>query len=147
MRLKYGFVCDFAGKSERGKAMLIGIFDAIQVEQDPTEFRPDGGRQFLPLCYVSFAIAGSTFEAGPHSVRIRFIDEDGNPVENGTDFTWPEVTLDSKLVGTELAYTFDCQLLPCPSPPWGSYEFEISVDGQRLGSIPFHIIPKLPVRE
>ncbi len=129
MRLRYGFLCEYARELANGTNMAVGLFDRVSVR------RPDGA-PFAIAPHVIYVVVEAPSVAPPrHLIALRLIDADAKPLFDA------ELAFDIGTRHTE-GYPKTGNVIvevknPIPVPDAGAYEWVVSVDGERLGSIPF----------
>lgn len=131
MELKYAHLADYATRGLGGKPVIIGIFDNVMV--------PTGNAIGLPICYLIGAFIAHLSEGSRHKLRAALTDEDGAEVMTG------ELDLEfSPTPQRTLEAVFSIGILGLPLPHMGAYEFNLFVDGTRLGSVSIYVAEAPP---
>lgn len=123
MRLVYGFLCDYAAAGAGNKPTAVGIFDAIWTQS--------GNAVTLPNCFLhaQFDAPGS----GPKRVlTLTLVDDDGKTLDENEMTIGLAPGADGLGMGAYLYLFMPAKVLP----DFGDYEFVLSADGVRFGSIP-----------
>jgi hypothetical protein len=85
-----------------------------------------------PRAHLVLRVRGRRTEIGTHSIRIRFVDDQGNRLvegEGAVHFGEPPAGVTDVEAGAVLVFD-----LPLPAP--GHYAFEISLDGSESYRVP-----------
>ncbi len=69
MNIQVAVLCDSALEYQN-RLCILGTFDTIRTHQLPV---------IKPQCSIALQILWSKIEEGPHTIKMRFMDEDGNP--------------------------------------------------------------------
>lgn len=139
MRLRFGFLADYAHFTVNGKLLAVGVFDAFHSTPNMPELAP----VMVPAHAVCAVIAASGAEAGPHAGRMRAVNQDGRVVFE------PPVNpfiLKEAAAGTEATYTWVNNIVNTAFPGVGAYTWEYFVDDVKIGEVPFWIV-QLPAPE
>lgn len=126
MEIRFALLADSANVSVEGKLNVIGIFDRVGAKQFPAT-------HMTSVLVVS--LEAHRTEAGPHELRILFVDADGNPLmemKAGMTFVPPEGAAALIRVNQILPVP----MIPLPAP--GDYSFDISIDGRYEMSVPIN---------
>lgn len=119
--IRLAALCDHALVGQDGKVSLVGIFRNISVSGLPAQHP----RMFL------VAILG--LEAGPHSVVVRLMRPDGQQAMPNP----PEISVHA---GAGQDVNVIVELNNISFTTYGAHRFEISVDGDAIGSLPVSIL-------
>ena len=123
MNLDFAVLSDYALLDQQGKLSIIGIFQHVWVAAFPTV----NARTHLVL-----RVKGRRTEIGSHSIRIRFVDDNGQELLGGegtVQFGEPPAGVVDVEAGAVLVFD-----IPLPRP--GTYAFEISLDGEVATRVP-----------
>ena len=121
MHLDFAVLADYALIDQQGKLSIIGIFQHVWVTSFPTV----NARTHLVL-----RVRGRRTEIGTHSIRIKFVDSEGQELMGGegtVQFGEPVAGVTELEAGAVLVFD-----IPLPRP--GQYAFEISLDGTPGGA-------------
>ncbi len=69
MNIQVAVLCDSALEYQN-RLCILGTFDTIRTHQLPV---------IKPQCSIAVQILWSKVEEGPHTIKMRFMDEDGKP--------------------------------------------------------------------
>ncbi len=69
MNIQIAVLCDSAVEYQN-RLCILGTFDTIRAHQLPTT---------KPQCSIALQILWNKTEEGPHTLKTRFMDDDGNP--------------------------------------------------------------------
>ena len=70
MNIQVAVLCDSAVE-HRNRLCILGTFDTIRTHQLPAT---------KPQCSIALQILWTKIEEGAHTIKTRFMDEDGNPI-------------------------------------------------------------------
>ncbi len=136
MNFDFGLLCDYAYIGDSAKFFIIGEFRYIRAFDLPATH---------PKMSLALRITGYKNEGLEHKLRLMLVDADGNnvlpqlsqiegPIKFG-DIGPASVGRIQAQVTMELGgIKFEHE---------GDYRFDIFIDGQRLGGVPFHVM-KIP---
>lgn len=116
-------LADYALIDQQGKLSVLGLFQHVWVPQFPSVHH---------RAHLVLRVRGRRTEIGTHSIRIRFVDEQGARLvegEGAVHFGEPPAGVTDVEAGAVLVFD-----LPLPSP--GAYAFEISLDGAEGYRVP-----------
>ncbi|MFN8646820.1 MAG: hypothetical protein U0104_08660 [Gemmatimonadales bacterium] len=116
-------LADYALIDQQGKLSVLGLFQHVWVPAFPSVH---------PRAHLVLRVRGRRTEIGTHSIRIRFLDADGNALVEGdgaVHFGEPPAGVMDVEAGAVLVFD-----LPLPAP--GPYAFEISLDGAEGYRVP-----------
>ena len=136
MRLKFALLCDYADLFMGKHLTIVGVGDGWQVAPDSPPRQPVN---IQPHSLV-VRLGASVGEIGPHTMRLRLLDDDGQDVF-GVNLNFMIGEPAGMVPGIELTHTNCARLENLALPGHGGYVWEIVVDEQRLGELPFHVIP------
>lgn len=131
MRLLYAHTCEYAGIMEGGKFILAGIFDRLNAR------RPENGMLgiALPPLVVAAALECSRFEEGDRVIRLRLMNEDGQPL---AQYHLP-ITIQAFDPSTPPYSQVRFHLSTLQVPDFGDYAWEISEGEVVVGTLPFYV--------
>lgn len=118
--IKIAALCDHALVGQDGKVSLLGIFRNISVSSLPAQH---------PRMYV-VAVLG--LEPGPHDVVVRLMKPDGNPAMADV----PRISVQAS-GGQDVNVIVELNNLSFQG--YGTYRFDLEVDGSTVGSLPVAI--------
>ncbi len=120
-------LCDCA-TDQQGKLNILGAFDRLYARKIPAVH---------PACAVAVRVRFSKFEDGDHTIKINFIDDDGNPagpaLERPISVSVPEGENSAirniilNIQGLRLNKT-------------GEFRFDFAIDGQQVACLPLKVI-------
>ena len=120
-------LCDCA-TDQQGKLNVLGAFDRLYTRKLPA---------IHPACAVAVRIRFSKFEEGDHTIKINFIDADGNaagPVlERTISIGVPED--DTSAIRNIILNIHGLKLNMA-----GEFRFDFAIDGQQLANLPLKVI-------
>ncbi len=127
MEVEAFLLCDCA-TDQQGKLNILGAFDRLYTRKIPA---------IHPACAVAVRLRFSKFEEGDHTMKINFIDSDGNsagPVlERTISIHMPE-NEDSTIRNIIL----NIQGLRLNTT--GEYRFDFAMDGEQAACLPLKVI-------
>ncbi|MGI8589086.1 MAG: DUF6941 family protein [Chloroflexia bacterium] len=137
MQLSLGLLADAANRAEGGKLNLLGVFGTIGASAVPV--------QHPQMCVVLNLRASPGERGGAHSLKIVLVDQDGvylgPPIEVALS-----VPADTPVPNPELSLIFN--LVGVVFPKFGTYEFDVLINGNSIGRIPLEVrpvaLPELP---
>ena len=119
--VRLAVLCDHALVGQDGKLSLLGIFRNISVSDLPAQH---------PRMFV-VAILG--LDQGQHGVVVRLLDPEGKPAMPQP----PEMTVHSSGGGQDVNVVVELNNLSFAA--YGTYRFDIEVDGRTAGALPVSI--------
>src|SRR3954464_1624177 len=123
MNIQTAVLCD-AATEHGGKLNLLGAFDAIHAQQLPV---------LHPQCAIALRMTFTDAEEGSHTLRLTFMDEDGQSIMRGIDVpVTVAIPADAHFATSNIIVNI--QQLKFDRP--GLYSVDISMDGKQEGSIP-----------
>jgi hypothetical protein len=128
MQITLALLADAANRADSGKLNLLGVFHTIYAAAVPC--------QHPSMALVINIKAGPMERGASAKLAVNLIDEDGkailslpeSPIQIPEDpaVLTPDVNLIINLTGVTL-------------PQYGSYSFDIALDGQSYGRVPLHL--------
>ena len=139
MDFDFGLICDYAYIGDSAKFFILGEFRYIRVLDFPATH---------PRMSLALRISGYKTEGLEHKLRLKLVNADGDDVlpqlsKMEGDIKFGDIGPASvgriqaqvamELGGVKFEYE-------------GDYRFDLFIDGQRLGGVPFHVMktPKPP---
>lgn len=120
-------LCDCA-TDQQGKLNILGAFDRLYARKIPA---------IHPACAVAVRVRFAKFEEGDHTIKINFIDDDGNPagptLERPLSISMPEGENSTvrniilNIQGMRLNKT-------------GEFRFDFALDGSQVASLPLNVV-------
>ncbi len=127
MELTLALLADYANISREGKLNIMGIFEQIHAHNFPAVHAQ---------MQLVIRLEATPFEAGTHSVRVAFIDEDAREL-----FAIPGMlTIPESRAGENITTNQIFVLNGLVLPKAGGYEFVISVADEELGRVPLRVL-------
>ncbi|MEO8201801.1 MAG: hypothetical protein ABI679_14825 [Gemmatimonadota bacterium] len=126
MQVEIIALCD-AASDYQGRLCLLGAFDVINAINFPATH---------PHCAIALRLRFARIENGNHTVRLHFVDDDGNlilPPLDGEIAVACAESVDSASTNLILGV----QGLQLPRP--GDYAINLAVDGRQAASIPLFV--------
>jgi hypothetical protein len=114
---------DYALIDQQGKLSVLGIFQHVWLTKFPA---------VCPRTHLVLRVRGRRTEIGVHTIRIRFVDENGAELLGGegtVQFGEPPAGVTEVEAGAVLVFD-----IPLPRP--GQYAFEITLDGELASRVP-----------
>lgn len=128
MQITLALLADSANRAESGKLNMLGVFHAIRSSAVPFQH---------PIMALVLELEASALDRGiPSKLGIQLIDEDGHAVITLADQPVLFPTIDSSLTPN---VQFIMNLVNVQFERFGSYRFEILVDGKCIGNVPLLI--------
>ena len=126
METELAVLCDAATESG-GKLNILGAFDSIFSREFPATH---------PQCAIALRIRFLRIEAGPHRIRMNFVDADGRAVVPPLDTSATiQCGDEDESVVANLIVNF--QQLKFEKP--GRYAIDVAVDGRLEKSLPLTV--------
>ena len=123
MDIEIAALCDAATGDPQGKLNILGTFDVILAQKLPA---------IHPHCAIAYRIRFVRHEKGTHTIRVTFIDADGQavlpPLEGKLSVQFPD---DCNSVVTNHIVNF--QGLKFDRP--GIYSIDLAIDGEQRKSL------------
>jgi hypothetical protein len=114
---------DYALIDQQGKLSVLGMFQHVWLTKFPA---------VCPRTHLVLRVRGRRTEIGVHTIRIRFVDENGGELLGGegtVQFGEPPAGVTEVEAGAVLVFD-----IPLPRP--GQYAFEITLDGELASRVP-----------
>jgi hypothetical protein len=114
---------DYALIDQQGKLSVLGIFQHVWLTKFPA---------VCPRTHLVLRVRGRRTEIGVHTIRIRFVEENGAELLGGegtVQFGEPPAGVTDVEAGAVLVFD-----IPLPRP--GQYAFEITLDGELASRVP-----------
>ena len=129
MDVTLAVLADAANRSDNGKLNILGIFSTLYAAQTPCQH---------PIMSLVLSFQASPFERGSQQqVGIKLVDADGQTVLAPPDSLLQVPSSDGELTpGVNLI----ANLTNIKFESFGSYQFEILVNGQVKAQIPLTVI-------
>jgi hypothetical protein len=131
MQLEACLICD-AASDYHGKLCVLGAFDTLSAPQAPTHH---------PHCAVVVRMRFERSEEGQHRFWLLLIDEDGRPhgpkIEGKSDIRVPP---DRESMVANMILNIN----GLPLPRFGTYHFDLVVDGDLKARLPLHLLQVFP---
>jgi len=127
MEVEAFLLCDCA-TDQQGKLNMLGAFDRLYARKMPA---------IHPACAVAVRLRFSKHEEGEHTMKINFIDADGNPAGPvlERDFSVKVPGNDDSCIRNII---LNIQGLRLNTP--GEYRFDFAIDGQQQACLPLKVI-------
>lgn len=145
IRLRYGLMADYAAPGAGGKPTIVGVMDqfyTLPLEGAPIE---------LAMHTIHLRFEAPAHVGPKHLLELKIVDEDGKVVNiEVQDGKWQEgfqmpINFVTRGDGLGLInFIFFRVDHPIPLPQYGSYTWDIFVDGVRVGDIPFLVSELTP---
>ncbi len=127
MNIQVAILCDSATEYQN-RLCILGIFDTIRTHQLPAT---------KPQCSVALQILWTKIEEGSHTIKTRFMDDDGNstlkPVNSSVEVIIPPI---SSFVTTN--HILNIQQLKFTKT--GNYLIVIDIDGKMATEIQLQVL-------
>jgi hypothetical protein len=114
---------DYALIDQQGKLSVLGIFQHVWLTKFPA---------VCPRTHLVLRVRGRRTEIGVHTIRIRFVDDNGAELLGGegtVQFGEPPAGVTDVEAGAVLVFD-----IPLPRP--GQFAFEITLDGELASRVP-----------
>ena len=132
MHARLAVLADAANTTAEGKLNILGEFNVLLAARVPTKW---------PRMFLVFKLETEPGEVGKHSLRLRIIDDDGQPtaqeIKGELEFTPSRYATGVPMSGTMIFDIRDALF-----SKYGTYEFEIYVDNDRIQTVPLHVAPR-----
>ena len=126
MRIDLALVCDYALIDQFGKLSMLGVFENLWIPQFPAVH---------PRVHLVVRLKGKRTEIGDHTIRIRFVSDEGKEIINGdgvVTFNEPPAGITEIESGTVLVFDL-------PLEKVGKYQFEVLVDQDLNATVPITV--------
>ncbi|MGH7518458.1 MAG: DUF6941 family protein [Gemmatimonadales bacterium] len=123
MHVDFAVLADYALIDQQGKLSVLGIFQHVWVSEFPAVH---------PRTHLVLRVRGRRTEIGGHTIRIRFVNEEGAELLGGdgtVQFGEPPAGVTDVEAGAVLVFDV-------PLPAAGQYAFEIVLDGDAALRVP-----------
>jgi hypothetical protein len=133
VRLRDFLICDHLTVVQGGKPAYIGVFDCVRITGERKSWEPV---RLMPAVVCAFIGVGKHDPRGLSFV-FRLVDADGKPTG---EWELAKIDVEPPEDGLETAGLGYLAIGPNVSvPDVGDYTWEVHVNGQRLGAIPFWV--------
>src|SRR5687768_11051039 len=129
MEFRYGHLVDFATQDVRGKQILVGIFDVVQV--------PRGNPLAVPPATLVVSLRASVMEGSRHAIELRLTGADGEDVFARQ--TIP-VSFVPEVGGLTVGASINFELRGLVLPAFGDYVFRVYAGDTQVGEVGFSMI-------
>ncbi len=123
MEVNFGIFCDAATVDAAGKTNILGIFDTITVQQYPAVH---------PKMALVLSISVDSVETGQHSLKISFVDAQGEdilpPLEGTVEIQHGQSSLPMVLDMNQVEFRHE-----------GTCAASIIIDGVQLKTVPLNV--------
>lgn len=134
MRMVFGVIAEYSGLLAQGTLVVVGIFDgfgvAVASENMPVLLRHHN-------VVVRTAFSPSEFQAEFVS-HLRLIDEDGRELLKLGPFQ-QRMKHAGYIPGFEATHDWHSHFTDLTVPRCGTYTWEVLINEQKIGEIPFHV--------
>src|SRR5574338_1586130 len=115
MQMRYGMMADYHAPGDRGKQVIVGVWDTVFVANPEQKI-------VLPHCFLVARLDAGAIEGSEHLIEIRLVDGDGEPVITDP----PKVPVKFRARGPDypLSGTLSIELAGIELPGLGDYQFE-----------------------
>ncbi len=120
-------LCDCA-TDQQGKLNILGAFDKLYTRKIPAVH---------PACAVAVRVRFAKFEEGDHTIKINFIDDDGNSAGPALEKPIP-VSVPNGENSTVRNIILNIQGLRLNKA--GEFRFDFAIDGQQVACLPLKVI-------
>ncbi len=127
MNIQVSVLCDSATESQN-RLCILGIFDTIRTHQLPAT---------KPQCSIALQILWTKIEEGPHTIKTKFMDDDGNPTLKPVNSS-VEVLIHPKSSFVTTNHILNIQQLKFTRT--GNYLIVIDIDGKMVTEIQLQVL-------
>ncbi len=127
MNIQVAVLCDSATEYQN-KLCILGIFDTIRIHQLPAT---------KPQCSIALQILWTKIEEGSHTIKTRFMDDDGNPTLKPVNSS-VEVIIHPKSSFVSTNHILNIQQLKFTKT--GNYLIVIDIDGKMATEIQLQVL-------
>ncbi len=127
MNIQVAVLCDSATEYQN-RLCILGIFDTIRTHQLPAT---------KPQCSIALQILWTKIEEGSHTIKIRFMDDDGNPTLKPINSS-VEVIIPPKSSFVSTNHILNIQQLKFTKT--GNYLIVIDIDGKMATEIQLQVL-------
>lgn len=131
MEIEVFTLCDAATDS-RGKLNILGTFDSIYASGFPMVF---------PRCSIALRLRYAVIEEGEHAVKITMRDQEGKDVIPPMEGSFHLKVMPERF-SAAANLVLNLERLRIPQP--GEYLIELSIDGDRLRTLPLNAFQNSP---
>ena len=130
MHITMAVVADAANRSDNGKLNLLGVFSTLFAVSTPCQH---------PHMAIVLNFEATAMERGTRQkIGIRLVNADGKPVINMPD-SFLDIPADPTIVTPQLSLI--ANIAGVMFDTFGSYQFDIEINGTVCGRIPISIAP------
>jgi hypothetical protein len=126
MEIEIFTLCDYA-QDNNGKLIIVGTFDSIQSKIFPAKH---------PACSIACRLRFSKKEHGPHSISVRFIDQENNELVQPLE---AELMIHPPKIGEHSTINFVINYNNIEFKNPGRYSFELYLDGEWTSGLPLYL--------
>lgn len=135
MRLRILEFAEYAAFTDDKKLIMSGIFNRVGIQR--VKNPPPGARIAVPLTgFLVWVLEASISEGLKHTVAIRVVNEDGKKILD-TPLGSMDFHLDKQ--GRPMRFQGRLGIAGMPLPGPGDYEFELYVDGSKVGETSLYV--------
>jgi hypothetical protein len=127
MNIQVAVLCDSATEYQN-RLCILGIFDTIRTRQLPAT---------KPQCSIALQILWTKIEEGSHTIKTRFMDDDGNPTLKPVNSS-VEVLIPPKSSFVSTNHILNIQQLKFTKS--GNYLIVIDIDGKMVTEIQLQVL-------
>ena len=127
MNIQVAVLCDSATEYQH-RLCILGIFDTIRTHQLPAT---------KPQCSIALQILWTKIEEGSHTIKTRFMDDDGNPALKPVNSS-VEVIIPPKSSFVTTNHILNIQQLKFTKT--GNYLIVIDIDGKMATEIQLQVL-------
>ena len=127
MNIQVAILCDSATEYQN-RLCILGIFDTIRTHQLPAT---------KPQCSIALQILWTKIEEGSHTIKTRFMDDDGNPTLKPVNSS-VEVIIPPKPSFVTTNHILNIQQLKFTRI--GNYLIVIDIDGKMATEIQLQVL-------
>ena len=127
MNIQVAILCDSATEY-RHRLCILGIFDTIRTHKLPAT---------KPQCSVALQILWTKIEEGSHTIKTKFMDDDGNPTLKPVNSS-VEVIIPPKSSFVTTNHILNIQQLKFTKT--GNYLIVIDIDGKMVTEIQLRVL-------
>ncbi len=127
MNIQVAVLCDSATEYQH-RLCILGIFDTIRTHQLPAT---------KPQCSIALQILWIKIEEGSHTIKTRFMDDDGNPALKPVNSS-VEVIIPPKSSFVTTNHILNIQQLKFTKT--GNYLIVIDIDGKMATEIQLQVL-------
>jgi hypothetical protein len=127
MNIQVAILCDSATEYQN-RLCILGIFDTIRTHKLPAT---------KPQCSIAFQILWTKIEEGSHTIKTKFMDDDGNPTLKPVNSS-VEVIIPPKSSFVTTNHILNIQQLKFTKT--GNYLIVIDIDGKMATEIQLQVL-------